>query len=264
MGIRTEEKKINMFYKKNKNNQKKNNINQKEYKDNQIEKINQNQLKVKSIFEEDININENNNNIINNNNNIINSNIRNSNVRKNYSIDVDNKYTKEKNKNPKNKNVRSKSIVRGGDYQNVLVTHTIYASSDIDFHIIDPLKITTDEARKKYMIKIDEKNRNGLNGKVRVTSTSSCDKIKKMPKEKIKVNSIVKNVELDNEKKRNNKERKEGKEGKDSIIKINIRNAKKDNNTNKVSNGGGLSASYKKRNQKNNNNDGIKIKKISN
>ena len=70
MGIRTEEKKINMFYKKNKNNQKKNNINQKEYKDNQIEKINQNQLKVKSIFEEDININENNNNIINNNNNI--------------------------------------------------------------------------------------------------------------------------------------------------------------------------------------------------
>jgi len=206
----------------------------------------------------------------NNNNSQINSN-----KRKNYSIDVDNKYTKEKNKNPKNKNVRSKSIVRGGDYQNVLVTHTIYASSDIDFHIIDPLKITTDEARKKYMIKIDEKNRNGLNGKVRVTSTSSCDKIKKMPKEKIKLNgvtkivthrnnSIVKNVELDNEKKRNNKERKEGKEGKDSIIKINIRNAKKDNNTNKGSNGGGLSASYKKRNQKNNNNDGIKIKKISN
>ena len=198
----------------------------------------------------------------------------NNNKRKNYSISVDNKYTKEKNKNPKNKNLRSKSIVRGGDYKNILVTHTIYTSIDTDFHIIDPLMVTTNETRKKYMIKIDEKSKNGRNGKVRVTSTCSCDKIKLKPKDKLKLNgvtkvvthrkngSLVKNIEINNENKRNNKERKEGKEGKDSIIKINIRNVKKDNNTNKI-NSGGLSASYKKRNQKNNNNDGINIKKMN-
>ena len=198
----------------------------------------------------------------------------NNNKRKNYSISVDNKYTKEKNKNPKNKNLRSKSIVRGGDYKNILVTHTIYASTDIDFHIIDPLMVTTNETRKKYMSKIDEKNRNGRNGKVRVTTTCSCDKIKLKPKDKLKLNgetkviehrkngSVVKISVKNNDNKRINKERKEGKEGKDSIIKINIRNAKKDNNTNK-GNSGGLSASYKKRNQKNNNTDGINIKKIN-
>ena len=198
----------------------------------------------------------------------------NNNKRKNYTISVDNKYTKEKNKNPKNKNLRSKSIVRGGDYKNILVTHTIYASTDIDFHIIDPLMVTTNETRKKYMSKIDEKNRNGRNGKVRVTTTCSCDKIKLKPKDKLKLNgetkviehrkngSVVKISVKNNDNKRINKERKEGKEGKDSIIKINIRNVKKDNNTNK-GNSGGLSASYKKRNQKNNNTDGINIKKIN-
>ena len=198
----------------------------------------------------------------------------NNNKRKNYTISVDNKYIKEKNKNPKNKNLRSKSIVRGGDYKNILVTHTIYASTYIDFHIIDPLMVTTNETRKKYMIKVDEKNRNGRNGKVRVTTTCSCDKIKLKPKDKLKLNgeikvvahrkngSLPKNIVINNENKRNNKERKEGKEGKDCIIKINIRNVKKDNNKDKV-NSGVLSASYKKRNQKNNNTDGINIKKIN-
>ena len=198
----------------------------------------------------------------------------NDNKRKNYSISVDNKYTKEKNKNPKNKNLRSKSIVRGGNYKNILVTHTIYTSSDIGFHIIDPLIVTTNETRKKFMIKIDEKNRNGRNGKVRVTTTCSCDKIKLKPKDKLKLigetkvvahrknGSLVKNIIINNDDKRNNKERKEGKEGKDSIIKINIRNVRKDNNKNKV-NSGGLTASYKKRNQKNNITDGINIKKIN-
>jgi len=198
----------------------------------------------------------------------------NDNKRKNYSISVDNKYTKEKNKNPKNKNLRSKSIVRGGNYKNILVTHTIYTSSDIGFHIIDPLIVTTNETRKKFMIKIDEKNRNGRNGKVRVTTTCSCDKIKLKPKVKLKLigetkvvahrknGSLVKNIIINNDDKRNNKERKEGKEGKDSIIKINIRNVRKDNNKNKV-NSGGLTASYKKRNQKNNITDGINIKKIN-
>ena len=198
------------------------------------------------------------------------------NKKKNYSISVDNKYEKKANEKPKNKNLRSKSIVRGGDYKNILITHYIYSSSDIPFHIIDPLKETTDEIRRKYMIKINDKNRNGRNGKVRVTYNCSCDKIKARPKGNLnlkgvitnitapsrkKNNSIIKINEVNNEYKRN-KERKEGKEGKDSIMKMKMRNNKSDNNANK-GNVGGLSASYKKRNQKNNNTDGINIKKIN-
>ena len=199
------------------------------------------------------------------------------NKKKNYSISVDNKYEKKANEKPKNKNLRSKSIVRGGDYKNILITHYIYSSSDIPFHIIDPLKETTDEIRKKYMIKINDKNRNGRNGKVRVTYNCSCDKIKARPKGNLnlkgvitnitapsrkKNNSIIKINEVNNEYKRN-KERKEGKEGKDSIMKMKMRNNKSDNNANK-GNVGGLSASYKKRNQKNNNNiNNINIKKIN-
>ena len=199
------------------------------------------------------------------------------NKKKNYSISVDNKYEKKANEKPKNKNLRSKSIVRGGDYKNILITHYIYSSSDIPFHIIDPLKETTDEIRRKYMIKINDKNRNGRNGKVRVTYNCSCDKIKARPKGNLnlkgvitnitvpsrrKNNSIVKINEVNNEYKRN-KERKEGKEGKDSIMKMKMRNNKSDNNANK-GNVGGLSASYKKRNQKNNNNiNNINIKKIN-
>ena len=195
--------------------------------------------------------------------------------KKNYSISVDNKYEKKVNEKPKNKNMRSKSIVRGGDYKNILITHYIYSSSDIPFHIIDPLRETTDEIRRKYMIKLNDKNRNGRNGKVRVTYNSSCDKIKTMPKGKSNLKgvitlaprrkniSMVKNIEVNNEYKRN-KERKEGKEGKDSIIKMKMRNNNRsDNNANK-GNVGGLSASYKKRNQKNYNNiNNINIKKIN-
>ena len=199
------------------------------------------------------------------------------NKKKNYSISVDNKYEKKANEKSKNKNLRSKSIVRGGDYKNILITHYIYSSSDIPFHIIDPLKETTDEIRRKYMIKINDKNRNGRNGKVRVTYNCSCDKIKARPKGNLnlkgvitnitapsrkKNNSIIKINEVNNEYKRN-KERKEGKEGKDSIMKMKMRNNKSDNNANK-GNVGGLSASYKKRNQKNNNNiNNINIKKIN-
>ena len=106
------------------------------------------------------------------------------------------------------------------------------------------------------MIKINDKNRNGRNGKVRVTYNCSCDKIKARPKGNLnlkgvitnitapsrkKNNSIIKINEVNNEYKRN-KERKEGKEGKDSIMKMKMRNNKSDNNANK-GNVGGLSAS---------------------
>lgn len=186
------------------------------------------------------------------------------NKRKNYVISVDNKYIKkneDERTRPKKYNLRRKSIDRGGDYKNVQVTHIIYSSIDINFHIIDPLVTSTDEARRKYMIKIDDKNRNGRNGKVKVTYNCSCDNIKTRPSNKYnltgKTNVVshrhnikpITKTEYEIKRTYKEKERKEGKEGKDSIIKMNMRNK---DNTNKGNTGGGQFASYKKRNEKNN------------
>ncbi len=191
------------------------------------------------------------------------------NKRKNFVISVDNKYIKkneDERMRPKKYNLRRKSIDRGGDYKNVLVTHIIYSSININFHIIDPLVKSTEETRKKYMIKIDDKNRNGRNGKVKVSYNCSCDKIKMRPQNKNNLTGKTRVVahrhnikpleKINYEIKKNNKE-KEVKEGKDSIIRMNMRNKNNRGNT-----GGGQFASYKKRNEKNNGID-INIKKIN-
>ena len=48
------------------------------------------------------------------------------------------------------------------------VTHIIYSINDeLNFHIIDPLMISTDEGRQKLKKKIDKNNRNGRNGQKR-------------------------------------------------------------------------------------------------
>ena len=102
-------------------------------------------------------------------------------------ISVDNKYERkneEERKNQKKYNLRRKSIDRGGDYKNIQVTHIIYSTKDINFHIIDPLMAYTEEMRKKYMNKVDAKYKNGRNGKVKVTYNSSCENIRVKPKEK--------------------------------------------------------------------------------
>ena len=187
------------------------------------------------------------------------------NKRKNYVISVDNKYIRkndDERTRPKKYNLRRKSIDRGGDYKNIQVTHIIYSSIDINFHIIDPLVTSTDETRRKYMIKIDDKNRNGRNGKVKVSYNCSCDKIKTRPTNKNNLIGKTKVVnhrhnikpltktEYEIKRTYKEKERKEGKEGKDSIIKMSMRN--KNDNSNKGNTGGGQFASYKKRNEKNN------------
>ena len=184
-------------------------------------------------------------------------------------ISVDNKYERkneEDRKNTKKYNLRRKSIDRGGDFKNIQVTHIIYSTKDINFHIIDPLMSYTEEMRKKYMNKVDAKYRNGRNGKVKVSYNSSCDNIRIKPKDKAKLNgktiivSHRQNIKNENnlkDSKNINKERKEGKLGKDSTIKITMRN-KNDNITYKGNEGGG--SSYKKRNVKNTN---INIKKIN-
>ena len=116
--------------------------------------------------------------------------------------------------------------------------------------------IPTEQENKKYKTSIDDKNRNGKNGEVKVSYHYSCGKIK--PKEKSQLNGKTtvatrrynaSTVKVNNISKKENKERKEGKEGKDSIIKMNTRN--KNDNANTGNNPGSYS-SYKKRNQKNN------------
>ena len=96
-----------------------------------------------------------------------------------------NKYRDQRGNDNKSSHLRRKSFDRGGDYNNIMITHIIYSSrEDIDFHIIDPLMITTEESRRKYKGSLDKNNRNGKNGNVKVDFRSSCDNIKIIPKTK--------------------------------------------------------------------------------
>ena len=178
---------------------------------------------------------------------------------------IDNKYTIKKddnNKKNKKSNLRRKSIDRGGDYKNVQVTHIIYSINDeLNFHIIDPLMISTDEGRQKLKKKIDKNNRNGRNGGVKVSYNCSCDKVKIAPSNKKNLIGktqvvthrqnnlrVINNKNNENDKDSRYKNIKGNKE-KDSIIIMNYRN--KNNENNKVNNTGkGNAASYKKRNEK--------------
>ena len=178
---------------------------------------------------------------------------------------IDNKYTIKKddnNKKNKKSNLRRKSIDRGGDYKNVQVTHIIYSINDeLNFHIIDPLMISTDEGRQKLKKKIDKNNRNGRNDGVKVSYNCSCDKVKIAPSNKKNLIGktqvvthrqnnlrVINNKNNDNDKDSRYKNIKGNKE-KDSIIIMNYRN--KNNENNKVNNTGkGNAASYKKRNEK--------------
>ena len=178
---------------------------------------------------------------------------------------IDNKYIIKKddnNKKNKKSNLRRKSIDRGGDYKNVQVTHIIYSINDeLNFHIIEPLMISTDEGRQKLKKKIDKNNRNGRNGGVKVSYNCSCDKVKIAPSNKKNLIGktqvvthrqnnlrVINNKNNENDKDSRYKNIKGNKE-KDSIIIMNYRN--KNNENNKVNNTGkGNAASYKKRNEK--------------
>ena len=118
------------------------------------------------------NQNQNNNRYNNNNNRYANSVDRNN----------MNKYSQQRGNDNKSSHLRRKSFERG---DNIMITHIIYSSrEDIDFHIIDPLMITTEESRRKYKGSLDKNNRNGKNGNVKVDFRSSCDNIKIIPKTK--------------------------------------------------------------------------------
>ena len=84
----------------------------------------------------------------------------------------------------KSSNLKRKSIERGGDYNNIQITHIIDSANNIDFHIIDPLVVVTEENKKKYRNTLNSSNRNGKNGKIKVVCSCSCEKIKIIPKKK--------------------------------------------------------------------------------
>ena len=113
---------------------------------------------------------------------------KNNNSRYSNSLDRNaiNKNAKRKENTNKETHLKRKSVDRGGNYKNIKVTHIINSTLDIDFHIIDPLDVSTDESRKKLKVNINKNNRNGKNGKVKVAYMSSCDDIKIPPKEKKK------------------------------------------------------------------------------
>ena len=93
-------------------------------------------------------------------------------------------YNREReNRKSQNYNLRRKSIDRG-ENKNVRITHIIYSNMDIDFHITDPLDITTEESRRKYRGSVDKSNKYGKNGNVKVTYSSSCENVKIIPKQK--------------------------------------------------------------------------------
>ena len=113
---------------------------------------------------------------------------KNNNSRYSNSLDrnATNKNAKRKENTNKETHLKRKSVDRGGNYKNIKVTHIINSTLDIDFHIIDPLDVSTDESRKKLKVNINKNNRNGKNGKVKVAYMSSCDDIKIPLKEKKK------------------------------------------------------------------------------
>ena len=121
-------------------------------------------------------------------------------ILKDYSTKKDNKQN-EKSHNNRSKGLYNseihlirKSVNRGGNYRNILVTHIINASHDIDFHIIDPLDVSTVESRNRFKIKLNKNNRNGKNGNVKVTIRSSCDNLKIRPKKKKKNISKIEHI----------------------------------------------------------------------
>ena len=110
-------------------------------------------------------------------------------------------YKNKNNKNTKLKDgknneyrLKRQSLDRGGDYKNVRVTHIIDSTRDIDFHIIEPLDVSTEESRNRFKIKLNKKNRNGKNGNVKVNFKSSCDNIKITSKEKKKIIGKIEHV----------------------------------------------------------------------
>jgi len=83
-------------------------------------------------------------------------------------------------KSPAPGTIKRKTIVRGSPIENIQITHIIYSSRPLEFHIIEDLNT---ENLNKDPIQITENDRNNLQKSGKVEVTCSCDniEIKKPP-----------------------------------------------------------------------------------
>ena len=77
-------------------------------------------------------------------------------------------------KSPAPGTIKRKTIVRGSPIENIQITHIIYSSRPLEFHILEKLNT---ENLDKDLIQISEKDRNNLQKSGKVEVSCSCDKI---------------------------------------------------------------------------------------
>ena len=88
--------------------------------------------------------------------------------------EVSSNYYKPRAKSPEPGSIKRKTINRGKPIENIQITHIIYSSRPLEFHITEELDLNNLE---KDPIQITESQRNNLKKSGKVEATSSCDNI---------------------------------------------------------------------------------------
>ena len=88
--------------------------------------------------------------------------------------EVSSSHYKPRAKSPAPGTIKRKTIVRGSPIENIQITHIIYSSRPLEFHILEKLNT---ENLDKDLIQISEKDRNNLQKSGKVEVSCSCDKI---------------------------------------------------------------------------------------
>ena len=88
--------------------------------------------------------------------------------------EVSSNYYKPKAMSPNPGSIKRKTINRGKPIENIQITHIIYSSRPLEFHITEELDLNNLE---KDPIQITESQRNNLKKSGKVEATSSCDNI---------------------------------------------------------------------------------------
>ena len=88
--------------------------------------------------------------------------------------EVPSSYYKPRAKSPEPGSIKRKTINRGKPIENIQITHIIYSSRPLEFHITEDLNM---ENLEKEPIQITESDRNNLQKSGKVEVSCSCDKI---------------------------------------------------------------------------------------
>ena len=88
--------------------------------------------------------------------------------------EVSSSYYKPRAKSPEPGSIKRKTINRGNPIENIQITHIIYSSRPLEFHITEDLNL---ENLEKEPIKITESDRKNLQKSGKVDVSCSCDKI---------------------------------------------------------------------------------------